>query len=227
MNMNVVKNTITVGAGAEISVETGRLAKQADGSVVVRQGDTMLLATVVSDKEGSDVDFLPLTVDYREKFAAAGRMPGGFMKREARPSDDEILMMRLIDRALRPLFPDDYHANTQVMIQLMAYDGVHSPDSLAGFAASAAIAVSNIPFNGPMSEVRVGRINGEMVVNPTIPQMEGADMDMIIAGTMKDIVMLEGEMHECSEDEMVQAIKLAHEAIQAQCQFQMDMVSVY
>jgi polyribonucleotide nucleotidyltransferase len=187
-------------------------------------GDTMLLATVVAAPEAKEgVDFLPLTVDYREKYAAAGRFPGGFFRREARPSESEILIMRLVDRALRPLFPDDYHAEVQVMIQLLSYDGVNNPDALCGLAASSAIAVSNIPFNGPMSEVRVGRVNGEWIVNPTMQEMKLSDVDMMIAGTARDINMLEGEFHEVSELEMVEAIKIAHTAIKEQCQFQLDL----
>lgn len=224
--MNIgIKKSITTG-GKEISVETGKLAKQADGSVVVRLGDTMLLATVVAAPEAKEgVDFLPLTVDYREKYAAAGRFPGGFFRREARPSENEILIMRLVDRALRPLFPDDYHAEVQLMIQLLSFDGENNPDALCGLAASAAIAVSNIPFNGPMSEVRIGRVNGEWIVNPTMSQMKESDVDMMIAGTMKDINMLEGEFKEISELEMVEAIKLAHTAIKEQCQFQLDLAA--
>ncbi|MEY4604838.1 MAG: hypothetical protein RIT43_2130 [Bacteroidota bacterium] len=222
MNIGITKSIIT--GGKEISVQTGKLAKQADGSVVVRMGDTMLLATVVAAPEAKEgVDFLPLTVDYREKYAAAGRFPGGFFRREARPSESEILIMRLVDRALRPLFPDDYHAEVQVMIQLLSYDGVNNPDALCGLAASSAIAVSNIPFNGPMSEVRVGRVNGEWIVNPTMQQMKLSDVDMMIAGTARDINMLEGEFHEVSELEMVEAIKIAHTAIKEQCQFQLDL----
>jgi polyribonucleotide nucleotidyltransferase len=210
----------------EISVETGKLAKQADGSVVVRMGDTMLLATVVAAPEAKDgVDFLPLTVDYREKYSAAGRFPGGFFRREARPSETEILVMRLVDRALRPLFPDDYHAEVQVMIQLMSYDGVNNPDALCGLAASSAIAVSNIPFNGPMSEVRVGRVNGQYILNPTMAEMALSDIDVVIAGTMKDINMLEGEMQEISEAELVEVFKIAHAAIKEQCQFQLDLAA--
>lgn len=224
MNIGIKKSIVT--GGKEISIETGKLAKQADGSVVLQMGNTVLLATVVAAPEAKEgVDFLPLTVDYREKYAAAGRFPGGFFRREARPSETEILIMRLVDRALRPLFPDDYHAEVQVMIQLLAYDGVNNPDALCGFAASAAIAVSNIPFNGPMSEVRVARINGEWVVNPTMEEMKNSDIDMIIAGSAKDIVMLEGEMKEISELEMVEAIKIAHEAIKQQCQFQLDLAA--
>ena len=219
--MNIgLKKSINTG-GKEISVETGKLAKQADGSVVVRMGDTMLLATVVAAPEAKEgVDFLPLTVDYREKYSAAGRFPGGFFRREARPSESEILIMRLVDRALRPLFPDDYHAEVQLMIQLLSYDGENNPDALCGLAASAAIAVSNIPFNGPMSEVRVARVNGEYILNPTKSEMEGADLDVMIAGTEKDINMLEGEMQEISEEDLVEVIKIAHEAIKEQCAFQ-------
>lgn len=224
--MNIgIKKSITTG-GKEISIETGKLAKQADGSVVLRMGDTMILATVVAAKEAREgVDFLPLTVDYKEKFAADGRIPGGFFRREARPSEREILVMRIVDRALRPLFPDDYHAEVQVMMQLIAYDGVNSPDALVGFAASTAIACSDIPFNGPMSEVRVGRIDGEFVINPTLEQMEQSDIDCMIAGTIDNIVMLEGEMEEISEAEMVEVIKTAHESIKAQCQFQLDLAA--
>ncbi|MCE2682875.1 MAG: polyribonucleotide nucleotidyltransferase [Cryomorphaceae bacterium] len=222
MNIGTRKSIIT--GGKEISVETGKLAKQADGSVVVRMGDTMLLATVVAAPEAKEgVDFLPLTVDYREKYSAAGRFPGGFFRREARPSESEILIMRLVDRALRPLFPDDYHAEVQLMIQLLSYDGVNNPDALCGLAASAAIAVSDIPFNGPMSEVRLGRIDGQWIINPTMAEMKLSDVDMMIAGTMKDINMLEGEFQEISEAEMVEAIKIAHEAIIEQCQFQLDL----
>jgi len=222
MNIGTKKSMFT--GGKEISVETGKLAKQADGSVVVRMGDTMLLATVVAAHEAKEgVDFLPLTVDYREKYSAAGRFPGGFFRREARPSETEILVMRLVDRALRPLFPDDYHAEVQLMIQLLAYDGIHNPDALCGFAASAAIAVSDIPFNGPMSEVRVGRVNGAYILNPTMAEMAESDIDVVIAGTMKDINMLEGEMQEISEAELVEVFKIAHAAIQEQCQFLLDL----
>ncbi len=224
MNIGIKKSIVT--GGKEITVETGKLAKQADGSVVLRMGDTMLLATVVAAPEAkAGVDFLPLTVDYKEKFAAAGRIPGGFFRREARPSEGEILIMRLVDRALRPLFPDDYHAEVQLMIQLLSYDGVHQPDALCGLAASAAIAVSDIPFNGPMSEVRVGRVDGQYIINPTAAEMKVSDIDIMIAGTHKDIVMLEGEMKEISELEMVEVIKLAHESIKEQCQFQLDLAA--
>jgi polyribonucleotide nucleotidyltransferase len=224
--MNIgIKKSITTG-GKEISIETGKLAKQADGSVVLRMGDTMILATVVAAKDAREgVDFLPLTVDYKEKFAADGRIPGGFFRREARPSEREILVMRIVDRALRPLFPDDYHAEVQVMMQLIAYDGVNSPDALVGFAASTAIACSDIPFNGPMSEVRVGRVDGQFIINPTLEEMAASDIDCMIAGTIDNIVMLEGEMLEISEEEMVEIIKIAHESIKAQCQFQLDLAA--
>ena len=222
--MNVITKTIDAGNGREISVETGKLAKQADGAVVVKCGGTMILSTVVSSTEAKDgVDFLPLTVDYREKFSAGGKIPGGYLKRESRPSDDEVLVMRLVDRALRPLFPDDYHAETQLMMQLISFDGVNMPDSLVGFAASAAIAVSDIPFNGPMSEVRVGRVDGKWIINPTFAEFANSDVDVMIAGTADNIVMLEGEMHEISEAEMVEIIKVAHEAIKQQCIFQVEL----
>ncbi|MEZ0005917.1 polyribonucleotide nucleotidyltransferase [Flavobacterium sp. 28YEA47A] len=213
----VSKEIIDLGDGRSISIETGKLAKQADGSVVVRMGDTMLLATVVSAKKATPgVDFLPLTVDYREKFAAAGRFPGGFFKREARPSDSEILTMRLVDRVLRPLFPDDYHAETQVMIQLMSHDETVMPDALAGLAASAALAVSDVPFSTLISEVRVARIDGKLVINPSRAQLELSDIDMMIGASKDSIAMVEGEMKEISEKEMVEAIKFAHEAIKIQ-----------
>src|SRR5690606_19981755 len=224
--MNIgIKKSITTG-GKEISIETGKLAKQADGAVVLRMGDTMILATVVAAKEAKEgVDFLPLTVDYKEKFAAAGRIPGGFFRREARPSEREILVMRIVDRALRPLFPDDYHAEVQLMLQLISYDGINSPDALVGLASSAAIAVSDIPFNVPMSEVRVGRVDGQFIINPTLKEIEQSDIDIIVAGTAKDINMVEGEMKEISEEEMVEAIKLAHEEIKKHCQFQLDLAA--
>ncbi|MCO6148224.1 polyribonucleotide nucleotidyltransferase [Flavobacterium sp. NRK1] len=214
---NVTKEIIDLGDGRSISIETGKLAKQADGSVVVRMGDAMLLATVVSARTAAPgIDFLPLTVDYREKFAAAGRFPGGFFKREARPSDSEVLTMRLVDRVLRPLFPDDYHAETQVMIQLMSHDENVMPDSLAGLAASAALAVSDAPFSTLISEVRVARVNGQLVINPSKAQLAESDIDMMIGASMDSIAMVEGEMKEISEKEMVEAIKFAHEAIKLQ-----------
>jgi polyribonucleotide nucleotidyltransferase len=210
--------------GREIIIETGRLARQADGAVVLRMGDCMLLATVVSNKEAKEgVDFLPLTVDYQEKYASAGRFPGGFFKREARLSEYEILISRLIDRALRPLFPEDYHAETQVMVTLISADKNIMPDSLAGLAASAAISISDIPFNGPMSEVRVARIDGNLIINPYIEDLKKADIDLIVAGTLENIVMVEGEAKEISESEMLEAIKFAHEAIKEQCQWQIEL----
>lgn len=213
----VTKEIIDLGDGRTISIETGKLAKQADGSVVVRMGDTMLLATVVSARKASPgVDFLPLTVDYREKFAAAGRFPGGFFKREARPSDNEILVMRLVDRVLRPLFPSDYHAETQLMIQLMSHDENIMPDSLAGLAASAALALSDLPFSTLISEVRVARIDGQFIINPSRTQLAQSDIDMMIGASKDSIAMVEGEMKEISEKEMVEAIKFAHEAIKVQ-----------
>ncbi|MFT5596355.1 MAG: polyribonucleotide nucleotidyltransferase [Flammeovirgaceae bacterium] len=218
MNYDLKSTTIDLGDGKAITLETGKLAKQADGSVMLRVGDTMLLATVVSNKEAKQgIDFLPLTIDYREKYASTGRFPGGFFKREARPSNSEILTMRLVDRALRPLFPDDYHSEIQIMLALMSSDQKHIPDALACLAASAALAVSDIPFNGPVSEVRVGRKDGKFIINPTFEELEGCDMDMIIAGTESSIVMVEGEMDEVSEDEMVSAIEVAHTAIKVHC----------
>ncbi len=217
------KEVITLDDGREISLETGKLAKQAHGSVVVRMGDTMLLCTVVSSYQQSTMDFFPLTVDYREKFAAAGRYPGGFLKREARPSNEEILIMRLVDRVLRPLFPSDYRYETQVMIQLMSHDDTVMPDALVGLAASAAIQLSDIPFECPISEVRVARVNGEFVVNPTQDQLEKADMDLIVGASEDSVSMVEGEMDECSEEEMAEAIKVAHEAIKVQCQAQIRL----
>lgn len=217
----VFQEIIDLGDGRSISIETGKLAKQADGSVVVRMGDAMLLATAVSARTSNPgVDFLPLTVDYREKFAAAGRFPGGFFKREARPSDSEVLTMRLVDRVLRPLFPDDYHAETQVMIQLMSHDENIMPDALAGLAASAALAVSDIPFYNLISEVRVARIDGKFVINPSREELEKSDIDMMIGASMDSVAMVEGEMKEISEAEMVEAIKFAHEAIKVQIQAQ-------
>ena len=221
-----ITREITLDDGRTITLETGKLAKQAHGSVVVRMGGTMLLATVVSNEDPLEgVDFLPLTVDYREKFAAAGRVPGGFLKREGRPSDEEILVMRLVDRCLRPLFPGDYHSDTQVMISLMSYDPNVAADCLAGLAASAAIAVSDIPFDGPMSEVRVARVDGKMIINPSPDDMERADIDMMIGATKDSVVMVEGEMDEVSEKEMLEAIAYAHEAIKKQIEAQESMAS--
>jgi len=219
-----IKKLIDLGNGRTIEIETGILAKQAHGSVVVRQGNTMLLATIVSNYEAKkDVDFLPLSVDYQEKFASVGRIPGGFLRREGRLSDYEILICRLIDRALRPLFPEDYHCETQVMVQLISSDENIIPDVLAGLAASAAIAVSDIPFAGPISEVRVGRINGEFIINPSKSELEQSDMDILMAGTEHDINMIEGEMEEISEQDLVEAIKLGHAMIKQHCAVQKEL----
>ena len=223
----VFKEVIDLGDGREISLETGKLAKQAHGSVVVQSGKCMLLCTVVSNYHQADVDFLPLTVDYREKFAAAGRYPGGFFKREARPSDGEVLTMRLVDRVLRPLFPKDYHAETQVMIQLMSHDPEVMPDAMAGLAASAAIQLSDIPFETAISEVRVGRINGEFIINPTLAQLGESDIDMVIGASADSVMMVEGEMKEISEEEMTEAIKAAHEAIKIQCEAQLRLAEAF
>ena len=226
MSQQAIIQTMTLPDGREISMETGRLAKQADGSVVVKMGNTMLLATIVSVKEAKeDVDFLPLMVDYREKFSSIGRFPGGFLKRESKPSDAEVLISRLVDRALRPLFPDDYHADTILQISLISAEENVLPDALACLAASAAVAVSDIPFNGPTSEVRVARLNGSWVINPNLDVLADADIDLMVAGTMDSIVMVEGEMKEVSEDEMLQAIEEAHKTIKAQCQAQLDLAA--
>ena len=224
LNMNPIKKTITLADGREITLETGKLAKQADGAVELRMGNTMLLATVVSAKEaGEGVDFMPLQVEYKEKFSAAGRYPGGFQKREGRSSDYEILTSRLVDRVLRPLFPENYHADTFVNIIMFSSDGVDMPDALAGLAASAAIAVSDVPFHGPISEVRVARVDGEFVINPTFEQVERADIELMVGATYDNIMMVEGEMNEVSELELLEALKAAHEAIKAQCLVQMEL----
>jgi len=225
--MQGIVKTFDIGDGRTVSIETGRLAKQADGSVVVRMGDTMLLATVVAKKEaGENVDFMPLTVEYREKYASSGRFPGGFFKRETRPSDYEILIARMVDRALRPLFPDNFHAETQVIITLISSDNNILPDAMAGLAASAALAVSNIPFNGPISEVRVARINGAFVINPTVSALEEADIDLMVAASIDNIMMVEGELKEASESDLIDALKAAHEAIKIQCQAQLDLAAM-
>jgi len=223
----VFKEVIDLGDGREISIETGKLAKQAHGSVVVQSGKCMLLCTVVSNYEQKDLDFLPLTVDYREKFAASGRYPGGFFKREARPSDGEVLTMRLVDRVLRPLFPKDYHSETQVMIQLMSHDDDVMPDAMAGLAASAAIQLSDFPFECAISEARVGRIDGKFVINPTRAQLEESDIDMMIGASADSVMMVEGEMDEISEEEMADAIKFAHEAIKVQCAAQIRLAEAF
>lgn len=216
-----ITEKITLADGREITIETGRLAKQANGSVVVRMGDTMLLATVVANKDANEgVDFLPLTVDYREKFYAGGRIPGNFFRREARPSDEEVLTMRLVDRVLRPLFPDDFHAEVQVMIALISYDKEVMPEALAGLAASAAIAITDIPFNGPMSEARVIRLGGKLMINPSLEQLKQSDLDIMVGATKDSIVMVEGEMKEISEKEMLEAISFAHVEIKKQIEAQ-------
>jgi polyribonucleotide nucleotidyltransferase len=223
---NTFKKEITLVDGRAISLETGKLAKQADGAVVVRMGNTMLLATVVSAMEGAeDSDFMPLQVEYREKFSAIGRFPGGFLKRESRPSDREILVSRLIDRALRPLFPDDYHAETFVNVMLISADKETMPDALAGLAASAALMVSDVPFRGPISEVRVARIEGRLMINPGLSELAKADIDMMVAGSAESIVMVEGEMSEVSEEEMLEALKFAHDAIRMQCKVQSELMT--
>ena len=224
MNTKVYKKEISLPDGRVISIETGKLAKQADGSAVIQMGDAMLLATVVSSRTASPVDFLPLTVDYREKFAASGKFPGGFFKREARPSSDEILTMRLVDRVLRPLFPKDYHYETQVMIQLMSHDEDVMPDSLAGLAASTVIQLSDIPFEYPISEVRVARLEGKFIINPSRTQLNESDIDIIVGASYDSVSMVEGEFNEISEEEMIEAIKFGHEAIKVQIDAQKELV---
>ncbi|BBD44545.1 MAG: polyribonucleotide nucleotidyltransferase [Petrimonas sp.] len=224
---NPIIKRIELSDGRTITLETGKLAKQADGAVELRMGNTMLLATVCAAKDAAPgVDFMPLQVEYKEKFSAFGRFPGGFMKREGRPSDYEILTSRLIDRALRPLFPDDYHAEVFVTVMLFSADGEDMPDALAGLAASAALAVSDIPFNGPLSEVRVARVDGQLFVNPTFSQLEKADMDIMVGATIDNIMMVEGEMSEVSEAELLEAIKFAHEEIKKQCQAQLELMEL-
>jgi len=224
MSQNAITKTILLPDGREITIETGKLAKQADGAVVVKLGNTMLLAAVVSNKDAREgVDFLPLSVDYQEKFASAGKIPGGFLRREARLSDYEILVSRLVDRVLRPLFPSDYHAETQMTINLISADAEVAPDALAALAASAALAVSDIPFNGPISEVRVARIDGKLVINPNISDLQRADIDLMVGASLDSVTMVEGEMNEVSEEEMLEAIQYAHEAIKVQCQAQLEL----
>ena len=221
-----INTTFDLGDGRQVTIETGKLAKQADGSAVVKMGNTMLLATVCCKKDAAEnVDFMPLQVEYQEKYGAVGRFPGGFFKREARPSEYEILIARLVDRALRPLFPSNFHAETQVLVTLISGDTNNLPDALACLAASSALAVSNIPFEGPISEVRVGRVNGQMMINPTVEQMENSDIDMIVAASMDTIMMVEGEMKEISEQDMVDALNFAHQAIKIQCQAQLDLAA--
>lgn len=224
MILNPIRKTIALPDGREIVIETGKLAKQADGAVTVTMGNTVLLATVTAAKDANPgVDFMPLQVEYKEKYASIGRFPGGFTRREGKASDYEILTCRLVDRALRPLFPDDYHAEVFVNVTLYSSDGIDMPDALAGLAASAALAVSDIPFNGPISEVRVARIDGQFVINPTFEQLERADIDIMVGATLDNIMMVEGEMHEVQESEMLEAIKVAHEAIKIQCQAQLEL----
>lgn len=223
--LNPINKTIELGDGRTITIETGKLAKQADGAVTVKMGNTVLLATVCAAKDANPgVDFMPLQVEYKEKFSAFGRFPGGFTKREGKASDYEILTARLVDRALRPLFPDNYHAEVYVNIILFSADGEDMPDALAGLAASAALAVSDIPFNGPISEVRVARVGGQFVINPTFAQLEKADIDIMVGATLDNIMMVEGEMNEVQESDMLEAIKVAHEAIKLQCQAQMELM---
>jgi polyribonucleotide nucleotidyltransferase len=224
--LQVFKKVITLSDGRTIEIETGKLAKQADGSVVVRLGDTMVLATVCSAKDAvPGTDFMPLTVEYKEKFASFGRFPGGFTKREGKASDYEILTARLVDRALRPLFPDNYHAETFVNVLLISADGKNQPDALAGLAASAALAVSDIPFGGPIAEVRVARVDGKLVIDPTFEEMERADIDIMVGATYDNILMVEGEMNEVSEAEMLDALKFAHEAIKPMCVAQNELMA--
>ena len=224
--MNVITKKVSLPDGREISIETGKLAKKADGAVMLTMGNTMLLATVCAAKDAvPGTDFMPLQVEYREKYAAAGRFPGGFTKREGKASDEEILTCRLVDRALRPLFPSNYHAEVYVNVTLFSADGVDMPDALAGFAASAALAASDIPFDGPISEVRVARINGEFVINPTFEQLKEADMDLMVGATEENIMMVEGEMNEVSESVMLEAIKFAHEEIKKHCRVQKELMA--
>jgi polyribonucleotide nucleotidyltransferase len=220
----IVTKSCKLPDGREITIETGKLARQADGSVVLRMGNTMLLATVVAREEAVEgADFMPLSVDYQEKFASTGKVPGGFLKRESKLSDYEVLISRLVDRAIRPLFPDDFHAETQVMIYLISGDSNALPDALAAFAASAALSISDIPWGGPISEVRVARVDGQFVVNPTLEQKERADIDLMVGASIDNILMVEGEMKEVSEAEMLDALKVAHEAIKVQCRLQLEM----
>ncbi|MFC2113046.1 polyribonucleotide nucleotidyltransferase [Bacteroidota bacterium] len=222
--LNVITKTIDLGDGRSITIETGKLAKQADGAVVVTMGKTMLLATVVSATEArEDVDFMPLSVEYKEKYSAAGRFPGGFLKRETRPGDYEILISRLVDRALRPLFPDDYHAETFVNVTLYSAEADIMPDALAGLAASAAMSVSDIPFNGPISEARVARVDGKFMINPTFEELSRADIDILVGATLDNIMMVEGEMNEVSEADMLEAIKFGHEEIKKHCKVQLEL----
>jgi len=222
--MNIISKSCKLPDGREITIETGKLARQADGSVVLRMGNTMLLATVVSAQDAKPgVDFLPLSVDYQEKFASTGKVPGGFLKRESKLSDYEVLISRLVDRAIRPLFPSDYHADTQIMLYLISGDHDALPDALAAFAASAALSISDIPFQGPISEVRVARVDGKFVVNPTLEAKQRADIDLMVGASIENILMVEGEAKEVSEDDMLEALRVAHEAIKEQCKVQIEL----
>lgn len=226
MSQSIIKK-FELEDGREVSIETGRLAKQAAGAAVVKMGETMLLATaVITPEPKENASFFPLTVEYKEKYASTGKFPGGFFKREARPSEHEILISRLVDRALRPLFPDNFYHEIQVQIMLISGDKKHLPDTLVALAASSAIMVSNIPFNGPISEVRVARTNGDFIINPSIAEMEASDLDLMVAATMENVVMVEGEMKEVSESVMLEAIKHAHKSIKVQCQAQIDLVDM-
>ncbi|MGB0931949.1 MAG: polyribonucleotide nucleotidyltransferase, partial [Chitinophagales bacterium] len=226
-NWKVFSKTIDLGDGREVTIETGKLARQADGAVLVRMGDAVLLATVVSKKEPKPgMNFFPLSVDYQEKFASAGRIPGGFFKREARPSEYEILICRLVDRALRPLFPDEYYNETQILISLISSDPEVMPDALAGLAASAAISVSDIPFKGPISEARVARVEGNFIVNPSVSDLAKADLNILMGATEENVMMVEGETKECSEEDLIEAIKVGHEAIKIQCQAQNELAAI-
>ena len=223
--MQEIKEIINLPNGQIIEISTGKLARQADGAVVLKCGDTMLLATAVSKDEASpEVDFMPLTVEYQEKFAAAGRFPGGFLKRESRPSEYEILIARLVDRALRPIFPEDYHAETQVLIYLISADKNYPPDALTALAASSALTISDIPFEQPISEVRVVKINGEFIVNPSITEIESADLDLMVGGTLTDVNMVEGECREVDEDTLLEALKIAHEYIKIEIEGQIRLI---
>jgi len=223
MKPTVITKTCKLPDGREITIETGKLARQADGSVVLKMGNTMLLASVVSNQDAKEgTDFLPLSVDYQEKFASTGKVPGGFLKRESKLSDYEVLISRLVDRAIRPLFPDDYHADTQIMIYLISGDEKALPDALAAFAASAALSVSDIPFGGPISEVRVARVDGKFVINPSMEDKLKADIDLIVAASIENILMVEGEMKEVSEEDMLEALRIAHDAIKVQCELQIE-----
>jgi polyribonucleotide nucleotidyltransferase len=224
MKPTVITKTCKLPDGREITIETGKLARQADGSVVLKMGNTMILATVVASENAKEgADFLPLSVDYQEKFASTGKVPGGFLKRESKLSDYEVLISRLVDRAIRPLFPDDFHADTQVMLYLISGDENALPDALAAFAASSALSVSDIPFNGPISEVRVARIDGKFIINPTLEDKQRADIDLIVAASLDNILMVEGEMKEVSEEDMVEALRIAHDAIKVQCHIQIEL----